>query len=352
MTQTTERTELTARIAEMKQTIAELEADGGTATLQRDMVVRYEAALAELPADEGEAPAPDRSHALHARPAAGSAASNQYGTFQVAYATPKQTAFIKGLMDRKDLSQVDPKKVDVAALREQVANTQVNKKAASAIIDTLLALPDATAPAPTPAAQGGRPATDRQKDFVRTLLAERTGNADAEAIRTALNEAKATAPLAATFVSDCITALLEIPKTEAQVEVPEGRYALPAADGHVAFYKVDRPTEGRWAGYVFVKQLIGAPGDFDEQRLDRSRSAQVLADIAAMTPAESARLFGRKHVCCSRCLSALSLVQSRATGFGSTCAERLGVPYLSRAEALKVLDEEGISTEGITDLDS
>lgn len=197
-----------------------------------------------------------------------------------------------------------------------------------------------------------RPASAKQKEFIRTLLAERAGNEEAEAIRDALNAAKKTAPIGSRFASHCITKLLELPKAKRLplADVPQGRYALPAEDGHVIFYKVDRPTTGTWAGRTFVSQLVGAPGSYDEQRQDINRTAKVLARIAAMGHVESAKLFSRKNVCCSRCLSPLSLVQSRATGFGSTCAGRLGVPYLSRAEALKVLREEGISTEGITDL--
>lgn len=277
----------------------------------------------------------DRSHALHARPKAGAPAANQYGVFQVSYATEKQTKFIGALLDRKDLSQADPAKVDVEKLREQVASLQVNKKAASAIIDTLLALPDATTVAP--AAQG-RPATDRQKEFARTLLSERKGVEAAELVRTRLNEARVAGQLTASFVSACIDALLEIPAAKA--EAPAGRYALPAEDGHYVFYKVDRPTEGKWAGYVFVKQLLGSVGSWDEQRLSLQVSDSVLTRIAA-DPEEAARMFGIKAKACGMCASPLSNTQSRAAGYGETCAAKHGFFYPSPEQAREILHERG-----------
>jgi hypothetical protein len=278
--------------------------------------------------------APDRSHALHARPKAGAPARNQYGTFQVSYASEKQTAYIKALMDRKDLSAADPKKLDIAKLREQVAALQVNKKAASAIIDTLLALPDAVL------VETLRPASDKQKAFVRTLLAEREGNPTAEAIRGALNVARTSSQLTAAVVSDAITRLLELPKNQAKVEAPAGRYALPAEDGHFVFYKVDRPTEGKWAGYVFVKQLVGSVGSWDEQRLSRQTADSTLARIAA-DPEEAARMFGIKAKACGMCASPLSNVRSRAAGYGETCAAKHGFFYPSEEQALEILHERG-----------
>lgn len=350
MNTTTERNELTARIAQLNENIAEVEADGGDATALRNMVARYEDALEGMDNQEADqadtaqadtTPAP-RTHALHARPQAGSAARNQYGTFQVRYASEKQTNYIKALMDRKDLSKLEGTKVNVALLREQVANTQVNKRAASAIIDALLELPDAPAPAPVAApATAGRPATDRQKDFVRTLLAERTGIEAAEAIRTRLNEARVAGQLTAAFVSACIDALLEIPKAEAEATpIPDGRYALPAEDGHFVFYKVDNPTEGRWAGYTFISQLVGSVGDWDEQRLSREVSRSVQERIAA-DPEEAARMFGIKARACGYCGSPLSNIQSRAAGYGETCAHKHGFFYPTEAEAREILSERG-----------
>lgn len=277
-----------------------------------------------------------RAHALTARPKAGAPAANQYGVFKVSYATQKQTNFIKALMDRKDLSGFEG---DVELLREQVAATQVNKKAASDIIDRLLALPDAAvAPAAT-----GRPATDKQKQFVRTLLEERAGNETAEAVRDALNEARVSGNLTATVVSHAISSLLEIPKNVSKPAVPDGRYALPAEDGHFVFYRVTSPQEGRWAGYTFVVQLIGSVGSWDEKRVSRDVSRSVLDRIAADSE-EAARMFGLKARACGMCGSPLSNIQSRAAGYGETCAGNNGFFYPNEEEARNILAERGEET--------
>jgi hypothetical protein len=202
------------------------------------------------------------------------------------------------------------------------------------------------------------PASDRQVGWLESLLAERGRlhrnpagmPLEAEGGRPLVELSKAAA-------SRLIDELLATPRAakpkaapRARPDVPEGRYALPNAAGDdVVFYGVDRPTRGRWAGYTFLKQLVGAPGAFDERRVPREREASVLAAIAA-DPAAAALRFSRHFTVCSRCLSPLSQVRSRATGFGSTCAGHLGVTYLDRATALRVLREQGISLDGLEDL--
>jgi ribosomal 50S subunit-associated protein YjgA (DUF615 family) len=269
-------------------------------------------------------------NALTSRPAAGSDTSNQYGTFKVSYATQKQTNFIQALMDRKDLSAAEG--LDVAKLAEQVAATQVNKTAASAIIDRLLALPDATSSSNAK----GAPATTKQKDFVRVLLSERE---DVEAIRQHLNKARENHNLTAELMSAVIEELLEIAPAK-RATVPNGRYALPAEDGHYVFYKVDSPESGKWVGYTFVVQLLGSVGSWDEQRLSKAVSQSVQKRIAENVE-EAARMFGIKASACGYCCSPLSNPQSRAAGYGETCAHNHGFNYPSLEEALDILAERG-----------
>ena len=326
------RTELQNRIEEMKRNIQWIEEDEmADASAQRAILARYEAELA----DET-----DRSHSLTARPKAGAAARNQYGTFRVCYATQPQTNYIKMLMDTRDLAQADGTKLDISALRQQVAATQVNKKAASAIIDFLLALPELPKSSTGQTANMGAPATDRQKAFVRTLLAEREGNEKIDSIRLALNTARTNNVLTAEIVSNAIGLLLDIPANSAKI--PDGKYALPAEDGHFVFYQIDNPTEGKWAGYTFVSQLIGSVGSWNEQRLSRQVSDGVKARIATNVE-EAARMFGIKAKACSYCSSPLSNIQSRAAGYGETCAHNHGFSYPTEAEAREILAERGES---------
>lgn len=123
--------------------------------------------------------------------------------------------------------------------------------------------------------------------------------------------------------------------------VPEGRYAIRGRDGTVDFYKVDHgKAGGRWDGYVFVSLLIGAPGSFAEQRIGREASTSVIGRVLAAGIEDSARLYGEKTRTCGNCGADLSDPQSRAAGYGETCAGNRGYWYPTRAEALEILDED------------
>lgn len=106
------------------------------------------------------------------------------------------------------------------------------------------------------------------------------------------------------------------------VDVPAGRYAVATEDGAtnaLAFYKVDRPTEGRWAGYTFVKLIVSD----DEQRLSRAASQAVLAKIAEAGPAEASALYGHEIGSCGVCGRTLTNDESRARGIGPVCQARV-----------------------------
>jgi hypothetical protein len=105
--------------------------------------------------------------------------------------------------------------------------------------------------------------------------------------------------------------------------VPAGRYAIDTRLGainEVAFYRVDRPTEGRWAGRVFVKHLVGG----DEQRLSWRDTRAILTRIAeAGAEAASAR-YGHEIGRCGICHTRLTNDESRARGIGPKCAAKAG----------------------------
>lgn len=187
----------------------------------------------------------------------------------------------------------------------------------------------------------GAPATDRQKAYVRSLLAERTGNSTVEMIRLALNVVRENNALTSSFISGVIDSLLDI-QVNNSTNVPDGRYALPAEDGHFVFYKVESPTTGKWVGYTFVSQLVGSVGDWQEVRLARWVADSVKTRILSNVE-EAARMFGIKAKACSYCSSPLSNVQSRAAGYGETCAHNHGFYYPTEVEAKDILAERGES---------
>jgi len=111
-------------------------------------------------------------------------------------------------------------------------------------------------------------------------------------------------------------------------EVPEGRYAADVG-GHWRFFKVDRPTEGRWAGYVFMKE--GTGGDFDDlvwHKMGRDRREAAAAAILAAGLQASMKEFGKRMEHCGHCGRSLTNdhtpgpdgLTSIQRGIGPVCA--------------------------------
>ena len=201
----------------------------------------------------------------------------------------------------------------------------------------------------------GAPDFDRitgpQLTFLNKLLDERPAYRDVENLWPD-NIAWLTKREASSKIDEILKNVPKEAMKDPRPDVPEGRYALPNVGGKdeaLVFYQVDKPTKGRWAGHVFVAQLVGSPGAFTEQRVNKATVASVL-DRIAVEVVEAALRFSRKFTVCARCLSPLSQVRSRATGFGPTCADHLGVRYLPRHEALIRLNELGLSLDGLEDL--
>lgn len=101
-------------------------------------------------------------------------------------------------------------------------------------------------------------------------------------------------------------------------DIPAGRYAVTGADGTVKFYKVDRPTEGRWAGYVFVKVQAGD----DYHRVPAQRA--ILKQIAEQGIQECMLRYGRELGHCGHCGRTLTNDESRELGIGPVCREKMG----------------------------
>lgn len=101
--------------------------------------------------------------------------------------------------------------------------------------------------------------------------------------------------------------------------VPEGRYAIDF-EGQLRFFKVDRPAEGRWAGYVFVKEQAGD----DLYPVRGPRRDRVLTAIAAADPVAATLRYGLELGKCGVCGRTLTDPESRAAGIGPICAQRRG----------------------------
>lgn len=103
-------------------------------------------------------------------------------------------------------------------------------------------------------------------------------------------------------------------------QVPASKYAL-SLGGKLRFFQVNKPTKGKWAGYTFVTELIGAPGDWRQLKLNKVFTTEVLAHIA-LDPKEAAVRYSNEFTRCAVCESPLSDEESRARGLGPVCAGR------------------------------
>lgn len=111
-------------------------------------------------------------------------------------------------------------------------------------------------------------------------------------------------------------------------DIPSGRYAIEGDDGTTDFYKVDRPTEGRWAGYTFVKLLIANGGhgveSLTEQRVRGAAAATITHRIETAGVQASMERFGRAIGACGHCGRILTNEESRKRGIGPVCADNMG----------------------------
>ncbi len=134
--------------------------------------------------------------------------------------------------------------------------------------------------------------------------------------------------LSVSQASAWIDRLLELPlKSEPAAlaapqlpDVPAGRYAILDDDDVVKFYRVDRPTEGRWSGYTFLSAQAS-----DELYPIKAiaKKVEVLTAIA-QDPAEASRRYGQEIGSCGVCGRTLTDETSRAYGIGPVCRQQTG----------------------------
>lgn len=106
-------------------------------------------------------------------------------------------------------------------------------------------------------------------------------------------------------------------------DVPAGRYALLGDDEVWRFYQVDRPEEGKWKGYTFTKQLIGAPGNYRQIPIKGKPAFDLLTKLFK-DPRQASVDYGLKSEHCGICGSELSNNESLKYGIGPICRAKMG----------------------------
>lgn len=109
--------------------------------------------------------------------------------------------------------------------------------------------------------------------------------------------------------------------------LPAGNYAVPG--GTRLKVTIDAPTDGKWAGWVFVKNGTeygeGAGAKFGSQRPGGTYKGQIETELAIILADPRAALAEYGHITshCGLCNRKLEDEASIARGFGPVCAQKL-----------------------------
>lgn len=177
-----------------------------------------------------------------------------------------------------------------------------------------------------------KPASYKQINFLKSLLAEKAVPTDDHSTITHLVQCHEDGhgDLASKQASAYIDFLMKLPrKASAQdgrdkrelPDVPAGTYALRAPNGEVGFFKVDRPTRGKWAGYTFLAKM---EGENHSPIKNYPIKCELLGHIAKDLEG-AARLYGQLTRTCSFCHIKLTDRFSRFYGVGPVCRDNHGM---------------------------
>jgi len=160
-----------------------------------------------------------------------------------------------------------------------------------------------------------RPATERQRAFIASLVADRDvpAGVDVSAVET----------LTSREASNLISTLQSYPRKRANADrdlhapatPPAGHYAVEYGD--VLRFYVVKPGKGRWEGRTFLNRFRSDYMD----RVGRDETAAVYAAINSDVEAARKR-FSDETVCCYACGRRLTDAESRALGIGPECRKR------------------------------
>ena len=236
------------------------------------------------------------------RPAAGSAASNQYGTFSVHYATEKQVNFLRNLLTQRDMADVTERQAAfLGRVLESAATGSINKRHASDAIEILLALPvrqDVTVKVGGP--------SEKQIAFAAKLISEKDTDITLDAFKTASKRE----------ASKMIDALLSAPRKPVEVkpateELTSGIYRV-----NESIFKVYKGQSGRMLAKLLTVHGEGS-ASFEYQGM---ASRFVKAGTKPMT-LDEAKAFGAIYGVCCNCGRTLTDENSIEAGIGPVCAK-------------------------------
>lgn len=195
-----------------------------------------------------------------------------------------------------------------------------------------------TAPAPTARPVDGP--TEKQVAFYGRLVTERIADAAAQADAVArfagLSKRQASQAIDTILAAPKVPATPAAPAADATPapvagldlrQVPSGRYGVPGGDTRLKV-QIDVITEGKWAGWVFVKDAAeyGQGRRYGSARPGQNYRGDIEAELAAIAadPKAAAARYGALTGRCGICNRTLEDADSVARGIGPVCAAKAG----------------------------
>ncbi len=119
-------------------------------------------------------------------------------------------------------------------------------------------------------------------------------------------------------IPDKTAAISKIKELAAQI--PEGYFAVESGgQNDLDFLRLDKPTEGKWAGRIFMARIIGG---HRPQRVPFEQIATLLQKIIDAGPMVAMARYGQELGICGRCGRELTDETSREIGLGPTCRRK------------------------------
>jgi Family of unknown function (DUF6011) len=159
-------------------------------------------------------------------------------------------------------------------------------------------------------------ATQKQLDFLSSLAVVRPKWAKERKIK----KGEMTKRQASELIQEALATPAERTRDETLPNVPEGYYAIDI-DGTVKFYRVTRPTEGKWKGRLFVS--VQASDDFYSVK-NKEKILEILEAILDQGVKISQARYGKEIGRCGICNRTLTDEVSIARGIGPVCLGKWG----------------------------
>lgn len=216
-------------------------------------------------------------------------------------ASEKQIGFIRSLADRTDLTKLTS--VSRKNVAKVVAGETISRRVASTTITAMKAAPLADAPT-------GRPASEKQLGFLRSLITQKGYPVDEDKV----------AKLGARDASELIDILQKLPDADQLAPAAEGEAladGMYLMDGEV--YKVQHAVHG--SGRQYAKKLAGNATDGFAFAFAPGAVRKLTADHRMTL--EDAAEFGKIYGTCCRCAAPLTDERSIERGYGPICAGKI-----------------------------